>query len=176
MEKPPVPAINQPKASRPLRAPSHQPIRQQSTGNNEYNIGSPIAQVSARVAGPKTGMPAQIKSKMFQEANDGARPTHLTSHNNGVGLWVHQTASRDNLPPIQRNGSVKSTPQNNNKPPKSLQTNSVDLQAEKGVVALLEKKYQEAVQEADAVQIKLEKAIFEGDILRRDKTDLTNRT
>ena len=100
----------------------------------------------------------------------------MTSHNNGVGLWVHQTASRDNLPPIQRNGSVKSTPQNNNKPPKSLQTNSVDLQAEKGVVALLEKKYQEAVPEADAVQIKLEKAIFEGDILRRDKTDLTNRT
>ena len=40
---------------------------------------------------------------------------------------------------------------------------------------MLEKKYQEAVQELDSVQIKLEKAIFEGDILRRDKTDLTNR-
>ena len=96
-------------------------------------------------------MPTQLKTKMFHESNDGARPTHLTSHNNGVGLWVHQTASRDNLPPIQKNGSVKSTPINSNKPPKSLQTNSVDLQAEKGVVAMLEKKYQEAVQEADAV-------------------------
>ena len=41
---------------------------------------------------------------------------------------------------------------------------------------MLEKKYQEAVQEADAVQIKLEKAIFEGDILRRDKTDLAGKT
>ena len=110
VDKPPVPAMNQPKPGRPLRAPSHQPVRQQSTSNNEYNIGSPIAQASARVAGPKTGMPSQLKSKMFHDSNDGARPTHLTSHNNGVGLWVHQTASRDNLPPIQRNGSVKSTP------------------------------------------------------------------
>ena len=40
---------------------------------------------------------------------------------------------------------------------------------------MLEKKYQEAVQESDQAQMKLEKAIFESDILRRDKDDLANR-
>ena len=118
-------------------------------------------------------MPASIKNKMFGDSNDGTRPTHLTTHNNGMGLWVHQTASRDNLPPIQKNGSVKSTPiQNSGKPPRNSQ---LDLQAEKGVVQMLEKKYQEAMQEADQAQMNCEKAVFQSDILRRDKTDLQNR-
>ena len=122
-------------------------------------------------------MPASIKNKMFGDSNEGARPTHLTSHNNGLGLWVHQTASTskinsENLPPIQKNGSIKGTPQSHTgKPPR----NSLDLQAERGVVAMLEKKYQEAMQESDQAQIKCEKAVFEADILRRDKTDVQNR-
>ena len=40
---------------------------------------------------------------------------------------------------------------------------------------MLEKKYQEAMQEADDATMKCEKAVFQSDILRRDKTDLENR-
>ena len=40
---------------------------------------------------------------------------------------------------------------------------------------MLEKKYQEAMQEADQAQMNCEKAVFQSDILRRDKTDLQNR-
>ena len=40
---------------------------------------------------------------------------------------------------------------------------------------MLEKKYQEAMQEADDAAMKCEKAVFQSDILRRDKTDLENR-
>lgn len=39
---------------------------------------------------------------------------------------------------------------------------------------MLEKKYQEAMQESDAAQIKCEKAIFECDIMRKDKVELSN--
>ena len=39
---------------------------------------------------------------------------------------------------------------------------------------MLEKKYQEAMQEADAAQIKCEKAIFECDIVKKEKMELQN--
>jgi len=39
---------------------------------------------------------------------------------------------------------------------------------------MLEKKYQEAMQESDAAQIRCEKAIFECDVIRKDKVELQN--
>jgi len=37
---------------------------------------------------------------------------------------------------------------------------------------MLEKKYQEAIAESDASQIKCEKAIFECDVIRKEKIEL----
>jgi len=39
---------------------------------------------------------------------------------------------------------------------------------------MLEKKYQEAMQESDAAQIRCEKAIFESDVIRTSKLELQN--
>ena len=39
---------------------------------------------------------------------------------------------------------------------------------------MLEKKYQEAMQESDATQIKCEKAIFESDVIKKEKIELSN--
>ena len=39
---------------------------------------------------------------------------------------------------------------------------------------MLEKKLQEAMQESDAAQIKCEKAVFECDVIRKEKTDVVN--
>lgn len=39
---------------------------------------------------------------------------------------------------------------------------------------MLEKKYQEAMQESDSAQIRCEKAIFESDVIRKDKVELQN--
>ena len=39
---------------------------------------------------------------------------------------------------------------------------------------MLEKKYQEAMQESDAAQLKCEKAIFESDVVKKDKIELQN--
>ena len=80
------------------------------------------------------------------------------------------------MPPI-KNGSTRGTPQHSggNKPP--LRQNGlqqVELQAERSLVHMLEKKYQEAMQEADAAEIKCEKAIFESDVVKKDKIELQN--
>ena len=48
----------------------------------------------------------------------------------------------------------------------------MELQAERSLVQMLEKKYQEATEESDAAQIRCEKAIFECDVLKKEKTDL----
>ncbi len=37
---------------------------------------------------------------------------------------------------------------------------------------MLEKKYQEAMQESDAAQISCEKAIFDSDVIRKEKVEL----
>ena len=39
---------------------------------------------------------------------------------------------------------------------------------------MLEKKYQEAMQESDAAQIRCEKAIFDSDVIRKEKVELQN--
>ena len=39
---------------------------------------------------------------------------------------------------------------------------------------MLEKKYQEAMQESDAAQIRCEKAIFECDVVKKEKLELKN--
>lgn len=77
------------------------------------------------------------------------------------------------MPPI-KNGSIRGTPNNTNKPPKHQISASVELQAERGVVQMLEKKLQEAMRESDAAQIKCEKAIFEADIVKKEKMELQN--
>ena len=71
-------------------------------------------------------------------------------------------------------GSTKGTPVNTNKPPRQSQISSVELQAERSLVQMLEKKYQEAMQESDAAQLKCEKAIFECDVIKKEKLELQN--
>ena len=64
---------------------------------------------------------------------------------------------------------------NNNKPPRQGNAAAaVELETQRSLVQMLEKKYQEAMQESDAAQIKCEKAIFECDVIRKEKTDLVN--
>lgn len=51
---------------------------------------------------------------------------------------------------------------------------TVELKAERSLVQMLEKKYQEAMQESDSAQLKCEKAIFDSDIIRKEKMELQN--
>jgi len=67
---------------------------------------------------------------------------------------------------------MKGTP-TTNKPPRNNISN-VELQAERNLTQVLEKKYHDAMKESDAAQIRCEKAIFECDIMRKDKLELQN--
>ena len=65
---------------------------------------------------------------------------------------------------------MKSTPATN-KPPRT-GIFKVELQAERNLTQILEKKYQEAMKESDAAHIRCEKAIFQCDVMRKDKLEL----
>ena len=66
---------------------------------------------------------------------------------------------------------MKGTP-TMNKPPRQTGISNVELQAERNLTQLLEKKYHDAMKESDEAQIKCEKAIFELDTIKRDKLEL----
>ena len=109
-------------------------------------------------AGAKTGMSGiGKKGGEFGASPNSSRPQNviLSKNTNGMGLWVHQSASQaklgnnsDNLPPIKGTPST-----NSNKPPRKAGMASLDFQSDKGLIAVLEKKYQEAVQECDKANI-----------------------
>jgi hypothetical protein len=61
------------------------------------------------------------------------------------------------------------------KPPKGNVLANVELQAERGLVQMLEKKYQEAVTESDAADLRSQKAQFECDMAKKEKQDLADR-
>lgn len=116
-----------------------------------------------KLGASKTGMPMGMNRPQKVASGDFGSPgqqrsTILSSGANGTGLWVHQTASQakienggpNNLPPIKSGGSNRGTPVNTNKPPRQSMIPSAELQAERSLVQMLEKKYQEAMQESDA--------------------------
>lgn len=66
---------------------------------------------------------------------------------------------------------MKGTPQST-KPPRQSAISNVELQAERNLTQMLEKKYQDAMKESDAAQIRCEKAIFDCDVMRKEKIEL----
>lgn len=95
----------------------------------------------------------------------------LSSHQNGVGIWIHQTKATDerkqqeNLPPISKQ---RQSQQHLNKARNPIA--DVETKVEKSLVSVLEQKYQDAIQLLDKAEIKKDRAVFECEMAKKEKT------